>query len=57
LVKLTVNPQFTARVMELASRPDEKLLVVRQSIHSARFEHGQPQTVFHTYRVQAAVSP
>jgi hypothetical protein len=41
----------------MAKHPDQKLLIVRQSIHSERFEHGRPQTVFHIYRVQAATSP
>jgi concanavalin A-like lectin/glucanase superfamily protein len=57
LVKLVVKPQYTARVSEMAKRPDEKLLTVRQSIHSKRFKHGSPQVVFHTYRVRAATSP
>ena len=57
VVKLTVKPQYTARVEELANHPDQKLLVVRQSIHSKGFKHGRPQTVFHVYRVQRATSP
>jgi Concanavalin A-like lectin/glucanases superfamily len=57
LVKLIVKPQFTSRVMEMGAHPDQKLLVVRQSIHSVRFEHGAPQVVFHTYRVQKSTAP
>jgi hypothetical protein len=57
VVQLTVKPQYTDRVAEMAKHPDQKLLIVRQSIHSERFEHGRPQTVFHIYRVQAATSP
>jgi hypothetical protein len=56
LAKLTVKPQFTARVEGLAQRPDQKLLVVRQSIHSTDFEQGRGQTVFHVYRVRALTS-
>ncbi len=57
LVRLIVKPQYTARIEELANHPDQKLLVVRQSIHSNGFEHGRPQSVFHVYRVQRATSP
>ena len=57
VVKLTVKPQFTARVAEMAKHPNQKLLVVRQLIHSKRFERGRPQAVFHIYRVRMATSP
>jgi hypothetical protein len=57
LVKLTVKSQFTARVEGLSKHPDQKLLTVRQSIHSKGFEGGRAQTVFHIYRVRAATSP
>jgi hypothetical protein len=57
LVKLIVKQQYTARVEELAEHPDQRLLVVRQSIHSMGFKHGRPQTVFHVYRVRRAISP
>jgi hypothetical protein len=57
VVKLTVKPQFTARVEAMSKHPAEKLLTVRQSIHSRGFEHGQAQTVFHIYRVRAGTSP
>ncbi len=57
VVKLTVKPQYTAQVEGLADHPDQKLLVVRQSIHSMGFKHGRPQTVLHLYRVQRAISP
>ncbi|HEY7257155.1 MAG TPA: LamG-like jellyroll fold domain-containing protein [Solirubrobacterales bacterium] len=57
LVKLTVKRQYTARVEELADHPDQKLLPVRQSIHSKGFRQDSPQTVFHVYRVRRATSP
>jgi hypothetical protein len=41
----------------MSKHPAEKLLTVRQSIHSRGFEHGQAQTVFHIYRVRAGTSP
>jgi hypothetical protein len=53
VVKLTVKSQYTSRVEELAKHPDEKLLVVRQLIHSKKFEH-RTQSVFHVYRVRSA---
>jgi hypothetical protein len=52
LVKLTVRSQFLDRVAAMARQPDKKLLLVRQAIHSKRFEHGQAQVVFHIYRVR-----
>lgn len=57
LVKFVIKPQFTATIQKLAEQPDKKLLTVRQTIHSTRFEHGRPQTVFHIYRVRAATGP
>jgi hypothetical protein len=54
LVKLVVKPRDTERVARMAGQPDKKLLVVRQRIHSARFDHGHTQLVFHTYRVRSA---
>jgi hypothetical protein len=54
LVRLTVKPQYLTKVSELSKRPDQKLLTVRQSIHSKLFEHGKGQTVFHIYRVRSA---
>ena len=56
VVKLTVKPQFTAGVLEMSRHPGEKLLSVRQSIHSKGFEDGRTQTVVHIYRVRAATS-
>jgi hypothetical protein len=57
LAKLIVKPQFTSQVMAMSEHPDEKLLTVRQAIHSKGFKHGLPQAVFHTYRVRALTSP
>jgi hypothetical protein len=57
LVKLVVKPQYLDRVADMAKRPGEKLLTVRQSIHAKRFAHGQAQAVFHIYRVRSATSP
>ena len=56
VVKLTVKPQFTTRVLGMSRHPGEKLLGVRQSIHSKGFEEGRTQTVVHIYRVRAATS-
>ena len=41
----------------MATQPNKKLLIVRQLIHSTRFKHGAPQSVFHIYRVRTASSP
>jgi hypothetical protein len=51
---LEVTPKYRARVAEMAKRPDKKLLIVRQLIHSKRFKKGSPQSVFHIYRVRTA---
>ena len=54
---LTVKAPYVSNVAEMAKHPGEKLLVVRQLIHSKRFDNGRPQIVFHKYRVRSAVSP
>jgi Concanavalin A-like lectin/glucanases superfamily len=54
IVKLTVKSRYTAKVEELSKHPEQKLLVVRQSIHAKGFAHGRPQTVFHVYRVRSS---
>jgi hypothetical protein len=40
----------------MATQPDKKLLIVHQLIHSKLFKNGQPQSVFHIYRVRTATS-
>lgn len=54
---LIVKPQYTDRVADMAMHPNQKLLFVRQLIHSERFEHGRSQAVFHIYRVRMGTSP
>src|SRR5262249_44697687 len=49
VAKLIVKPSFQAQVSKMATQPTKKLLIVRQLIHSKRFKHGAPQSVFHIY--------
>jgi hypothetical protein len=53
---LEVKPQYTGQVAQMATQPDKKLLIVHQLIHSKLFKNGQPQSVFHIYRVRTATS-
>jgi hypothetical protein len=54
VAKLIVKPKYQGRVAKMATQPNKKLLSVRQLIHSTRFKHGAPQSVFHIYRVRTA---
>jgi hypothetical protein len=56
VAKLTVKPKYQAQVAKMATQPNKKLLIVRQLVHSTRFKHGAPQSVFHIYRVRTASS-
>jgi hypothetical protein len=51
---LKVKPKFLATVKRMAKKPNKKLLIVRQLVHSKRFQGGRPQSVFHVYRVRTA---
>jgi DNA-binding beta-propeller fold protein YncE len=55
VAKLRIKPRFRSLVAKMAKRPDKKLLIVRQLIHSTRFRGGQAQSVFHIYRVRTAI--
>lgn len=57
VAKLIVKPKYQGTVAKMATQPNKKLLIVRQLIHSTRFKHGAPQSVFHIYRVRTASSP
>ena len=54
VAKLKIKPKFTSTVAKMAKKPQKKLLIVRQSVHSTKFKHGLPQSVFHIYRVRTA---
>jgi hypothetical protein len=54
VAKLIIKPKYRAAVAKMATQPNKKLLIVRQLIHSKRFKHGTPQSVFHIYRVRTA---
>ena len=54
VAKLKIKPKFTSTVAKMAKKPQKKLLIVRQSVHSKKFKHGLPQSVFHIYRVRTA---
>ena len=57
VAKLIVKPKYQSPVAKMATQPNKKLLIVRQLIHSTRFKHGAPQSVFHIYRVRTASRP
>jgi hypothetical protein len=52
VARLKVKSRFRGLVAKMAKRPDKKLLLVRQLVHSTRFRDGQTQSVFHIYRVR-----
>jgi hypothetical protein len=56
VAKLVVKPKYQSQVAKMAAQPSKKLLIVRQVVHSTRFKHGAPQSVFHIYRVRTASS-
>jgi hypothetical protein len=56
VAKLMVKPKYQGQVAKMATQPDKKLLIVRQLVHSTRFKHGAPQSVFHIYRVRTATA-
>jgi hypothetical protein len=51
---LKVKAKFTAAVNKMATKPQKKLLIVRQSVHAKKFKNGKKQSVFHIYRVRTA---